>query len=269
MNYIRVENNVKLAVYDINPTGRQTVFLIHGWPLTNEMYEYQLNELPKRGFRCVSIDLRGFGNSDAPWTGYSYDRLADDVFAVIRTLNIPSLTLVGFSMGGAIAIRYMARHGGYKVSKLALLSAAAPSFTQKPDSPYGFTVEQVNALIDALRRNRPETLAEFGTLFFASPVTKTFSDWFNRMALDATGYSTIMTAESLRDADLRADLARIRVETGIFGGVLDKICPFELALEMNRGIRDSKLFRFEQSGHGVFYDELEKFNREFFGFLEG
>jgi non-heme chloroperoxidase len=78
------------------------------------------------GFRCIAMGLRGFGNSSMPWNGYSYNQLADDVRAVVDTLGLKSFILVGFSIGGAIAIRYMARHAGVGVTKLALLAAAAP-----------------------------------------------------------------------------------------------------------------------------------------------
>lgn len=267
MYYVNVERGVRLAVYDVNPEGKKAVFMIHGWPLNHSMFEYQLDLLPKLGFRCITVDLRGFGRSDAPWDGYDYDRLADDVHEVMRVIGVPDMALAGFSMGGAVAIRYMARHRGYKVSKLALLSAAAPSFVRREGFPYGMTVEDVNTLIAHIGRDRPNAIADFGRNFFASEITQPFGDWFQFLNLSGPGYSTIKTAETLRDSDLRSDLGRIRVPTGIFHGVLDKICPYDFALVMNRGIKDSKLYRFEHSGHAIFYDELEKFNQEFSSFL--
>ncbi|MCI1964650.1 MAG: alpha/beta hydrolase [Oscillospiraceae bacterium] len=269
MFYVNVERGVKLAVYDLNPTGKNTVFLIHGWPLNHRMFEYQLELLPKLGFRCVSVDLRGFGNSDAPWSGYDYDRLADDIYEIIRMIGVPEMALAGFSMGGAIAIRYMARHREYKISRLALLSAAAPCFIRREDCPGGLPIEQVNALIAQICRNRPQAIYDFGQNFFAQPVTPPFGEWFRSITLSGPGYSTLKTAETLRDADLRSDLGRISVPTGIFYGTLDKICPKELPLTLNRGIRNSKLYPFQKSGHAVFYDELEKFNQDFSNFLVG
>lgn len=267
MYYVTVENGVKLAVYDINPTGKNAVFLVHGWPLNHNMYEYQLDLLPKLGFRCICIDLRGFGNSDAPWGGYNYNRLADDIYEIIRMINAPKMALVGFSMGGAIAIRYMARHKEYKISRLALLSAAAPCFVNRKDCPGGLPLEQVNALIAQMSQNRPQALHDFGQNFFAQPITPAFGEWFRGLTLACPGYSTLKTAATLRDADLQADLNKISVPTGIFYGAMDKICPQELALSLNQGITNSTLYRFEHSGHAVFYDELEKFNLEFSSFL--
>ncbi len=267
MYYITVERGVKIAVYDLNPKGKKTIFFIHGWPVNHNMFEYQFDVLPKLGFRCISIDLRGFGNSDAPWDGYSYDRLADDIYEVIRTLNVNDMALVGFSMGGPIAIRYIARHRSYKVSKLVLLSAAAPSFTKREGYPYGMAPETLDAIIAQTYRNRPQMVEDFGRMFFANKVTDSFMRWFNYLNYSSTGHSTIKTAESLRDSDVRDDLAQIHVPTGIFHGVQDRICPYEFAVILNKGIKNSQLFRFDLSGHGIFYDELEKFNREFSNYL--
>jgi non-heme chloroperoxidase len=267
MYYIEVERGVKILVNDLNPAGKRAIFFIHGWPVNHKMFEYQFNILPEWDYRCISIDLRGFGDSDKPWAGYSYDRLADDVYSVIRSLNVKELILVGFSMGGPIAIRYMARYMGYKVTKLALLSAAAPSFTKRPGHPYGLPVENVDALIAQTYKDRPEMISMFGKMFFASQITESFSAWFNSLAWTASGNATIKTAKSLRDEDTAADLAKIKVPTGIFYGLLDQICPYELALELHNGIENSKLFPFNQSGHAVFYDQLELFNKEFINFL--
>ncbi|MDF2614717.1 MAG: hypothetical protein K0S71_2503 [Clostridia bacterium] len=267
MYYLEVERGVKILVDDLNPRGKKTVFLIHGWPLNHKMYEYQVEFLIERGFRCISIDLRGFGSSDAPAWGYFYTRLADDIYAVMRTINARELTMVGFSMGAAIAIRYVARHSGYRVTKLALLAPAAPSFTKRPGYPYGMTPEEVDALIIQASKDRPQMVTEFGKKFFASKITESFSTWFNSLGFAASGYGTIKTAEMLRDADLSSDLPKILVPTGIFHGKLDQICPFEFAIEVNKGIKNSKIYPFEQSGHAVFYDELSLFNNEFLDFL--
>src|SRR5258708_27899316 len=124
---IQVEPNVRLNVEDIG-SGRPVVF-IHGWPLSQQMFEYQFDHLPRHGYRCVSFDLRGFGASDKPWDGYTYDRLADDLRIVLDALDLQDVALAGFSMGGAVAVRYMSRHGGARISQLALLGAAAPCFT--------------------------------------------------------------------------------------------------------------------------------------------
>ncbi|MBW7476064.1 alpha/beta hydrolase [Paenibacillus oenotherae] len=256
--YIQVERGVKLYVEDVG--AGMPVLLVHGWPINHKMYEYQVNQLPKHGFRCIGVDLRGFGKSDRPWTGYSYNRMADDIRVVIDTLGLEKVRLVGFSMGGAIAIRYMSRHHCHRVIQLTLLSAAAPAFTQRSGYPYGMKKEEVDSLIVQNDTDRPLMLENFGKLFFASQVSPPFRSWFHSLGLEAASHAIAATAVSLRDEDLRPDLGRIHVPTFIFHGLLDKICPFSLALLMNKGIANSILLRFEKSGHGIFYDQLDLFN---------
>ncbi|WP_315907123.1 alpha/beta hydrolase [Priestia koreensis] len=256
--YVNVEENVNVFVEDIGQ-GKPVVF-IHGWPLSHKMYEYQFNALPAYGYRCIGIDLRGFGKSDRPFDDYSYDRMADDIRAVVDALSLENFALVGFSMGGPICIRYMTRHQGHQANKLVLLGAAAPSFTQRENYPYGSTKEEVDTLIHGMYRDRPKTLAEFGTQFFASNVSEPFQEWFTGLNLEASGHGTIRALEALRDEDLRGELADIQAKTYIFHGKKDQICPFEFATIMHDHIPNSQLIPFEESGHGLFYDELEYFN---------
>jgi non-heme chloroperoxidase len=265
--YITVEQNVNIFVEDIDPGYGKPILFLHGWPANHKMFEYQYNQLPKLGYRCIGVDYRGFGKSDRPWKGYSYNRLADDIRIVVDTLRLEDVTLAGHSMGGAIAIRYMARHAGHKVSKLALLAAAAPVFTQRPDYPYGITKEEVNKLIEGTYTDRPKMLDDFGNIFFARYLTESFKDWFHGLGIEASGHATAMCAISLRDEDLREDLSKINVPTGIFHGKQDKICPFVLAELMHAGIKGSELIPFKYSGHGLFYCELEKFNQELVRFI--
>ncbi|MGW8457568.1 alpha/beta fold hydrolase [Bacillus atrophaeus] len=263
-HYIQTEEHVTLFVEDIG-SGRPIVFL-HGWPLNHEMYEYQMNELPKRGFRFIGIDFRGYGKSDRPWTGYDYDTMADDVKAVIYTLQLEDAVLAGFSMGGAVAIRYMSRHDEADIKKLILMGAAAPAFTKRPYYPYGFLKKDVDDLIVQFRNDRPKALADFGQLFFEKHISPEFRQWFQELNLNASPYGTIHSAIALRDEDLRKELGDIKVPTLIMHGVKDKVCPFDFAREMKRGIKQAKLIPFDESGHGLFFDEKEKLNNEIMRF---
>ncbi|MFB5677974.1 alpha/beta fold hydrolase [Paenibacillus terreus] len=264
--YIAVEPNVKVFVEDIG--AGQPVLMLHGWPLNHRMYEYQSSLLPNYGFRCIMPDMRGFGQSDHPWHGYHYDRLADDVFAIIRVLGLRSIRLVGFSIGGAIAIRYMSRHQGYGVSQLILLDAAAPSLTRRADFPYGLPASEVTQLIEQTYRDRPQMLHDFGEKFFASQISPYFREWTQNLGLQASLHGTAMAARTFRDEDLRPDLAQIQAPTWILHGALDQIALYPLALQMQQGIRGSRLIRFAHSGHAVFYDELELFNRTLLHILQ-
>lgn len=269
MFYVRTNDGVKIAVYDLNPTAAETVFLVHGWPLSHRIFEYQETALTCQGYRVVEIDLRGFGSSDAPACGYTYDRMADDIYAVVRALNLRNFTLAGFSMGGAIVLRYMARHRGYGVKNLALLSAAAPRLTQAPDFCHGVPASAVDQWAAGAASDRPALIRQFGAMLFALPHSQAVADWLDGVSLSASGAATLQTACALRDEDGRADLEKVCVPTGIFHGRQDRVVPFDLALVTQQGIKNAALYPFDQSGHGIFYDELDRFNACFLQFLAG
>ncbi len=267
--YVEVEPNVNVYVEDVNQEGCKTILFIHGWPANHKMFEYQFNCLPRMGYRCIGIDVRGFGNSDKPWGGYDYDQLADDVRCVVDALDLRDFTLGGHSTGGAIAVRYMARHNGYGVSKLALFAAAAPSLIQRPYFPYGLTKEDVEKLIQGTYTDRPKMLQGFGDMFFFQHITQPFSDWFFQLGLQAAGWSTAAVANTWLDEEgLFDDLGEIRVPTLILHGIHDKVCLFPLAIAQKEGIRHSKLVPFKFSGHGLLFDERNKFNKELINFME-
>lgn len=260
--FIPVEPNVKIFVEDINRKSNKVLLFVHGWPANHKLFEYQFNVLPSMGFRCIGIDIRGFGKSDKPYHGYSYNRLADDLRCVVDALGLRNFTLAGHSVGGAIVTRYMGRHHGYGAAKLALFSPAAPSFTMRPGFPFGLPTEEVNKLIQQTYLERPNMLQAFTKKFFYQPLSKPFSDWFFHLGLEASGYATANLLATLRDETLFYDIDQIHVPTLILFGKHDQVCLPPLATFLHKRIRHSKLIWFENSGHGLFWEEQTKFNTE-------
>lgn len=269
VEFIEVEKNVKLHVTDLGE-GKPVV-LIHGWPLSDAMYEYQYAALIEKGYRVIGITLRGFGQSDKPYGTYSYDVFADDIKVVLDKLKIENATIGGFSMGGATVIRYVSKYNAAHVNKLALFGAAAPTWTKRSDFNYGlWTKEDVNGLIALNNTNRPQLLANFGQIFSATPtsVSPGIGAWLGGINMQASGYAMGECLKLLRDGDLREDLKNIKVPTLILHGKLDKICSYDLAEQMTKGIKNSTLIPFEKSGHALFVEETEKFNAELLKFLK-
>ncbi len=185
-------------------------------------------------------------------------------------MNIQDATLGGFSMGGAISIYYVAKYNSSRVSKLALFGAAAPSWTKRPDYNLGFTPEAVNDLIELSKVNRAQLMENFGKIFGATEtaIPAGLGNWLGGINMEASPYATSQSLIALRDTDLRKELSKINIPTAIFHGTKDVICEFALAEEMNKGIKNSYIVKFENSGHGLFLEELEKFNTEFHSFLQ-
>jgi len=264
---IQVEPDVCVYAIDINPSGRKTILFLHGWPGNYKLFEYQYNWLCQHGYRCIGLDTRGFGKSDKPWRGYDYNRMADDVRCVIEALGLHDITLAGHSTGGAVAVRYMARHNGFGVCKLALFAAAAPSLIQRAGFPYGLKADDVDQIIRSTYADRPAMLRDFGNRFFYHKVSEPLSDWFFQLGLQAASWATIEVEKAWLKEVLFSDLSKIRVPTLILHGVHDQVCLFPLAIAQSRGIRNSVLIPFENSGHGLFYDEVDHFNNELIRFV--
>jgi len=266
--YIEVEPNVRLHITDAGE-GRAIV-LLHGWPLSDEMFEYQYNDLINNNFRVIGITLRGFGKSDKPYGEYNYDVHVQDIKNVLSKLDIKDAVLGGFSMGGAIAVRYASVDDGARISKLALFGAAAPIWTQRKDYPYNLPQSAVDDLIELNSHDRPKLLSNFAKIFSATETSlnEGIGNWLNGICLSASSYATAQCLIALRDTDLRSDLKKISIPTVIMHGKKDKICSFDLAEQMKAGISNSHIVAFENSGHSLFLEETHKFNAELIKFAK-
>jgi non-heme chloroperoxidase len=260
--FIEVEKNVLLHVTDLGEG--QPIVLIHGWPLSDAMYEYQYQYLVRKGFRVVGISLRGFGKSSKPNGRYDFDVFSDDIKTVLEKLKIENATLGGFSMGGAVVLHYITKYNSAHISKLALFGAAAPSWKQRSDYPYGITDEGAAGIIKSTLTAREDLIAGLGAVFPAKEgaISKNVEKWLETMNLEASPYAVTESITALRDLDLRPELSKIRIPVAIFHGTQDKLCDFVFAEQLQKGIKNSYLVKFENSGHALFIEEMEKFNTE-------
>ncbi len=238
--------------------------LIPGWPLSDEMYEYQYNDLINNNFRVVGITLRGFGKSDKPYGAYDYDVHASDIRRVLKMLDIKDAVLGGFSMGGAIAIRCGAEDNGSRVSRLALLGAAAPIWTRRKNFPYNLPKSAVDDMIQLNHRDRPKLPSDFAKIFSAAEtyLNEGIGSRLNGICLSASSHATAQCLIALCDTDPRTDLAAIKIPTVIMHGRKDRICSFDPAGQMKAGISNSHIIAFENCGHSLFLEETHEFNAE-------
>ena len=272
MPYLKIkgENPIKLFYQDLGK-GKPVIF-IHGWPSNHQMWEYQLAELPKH-FRCIAYDRRGFGQSDKPWTGYDYDTFAADLKSIIDTLELDEVTLVGFSMGGGEAVRYLSNYGSAKISKIVLVSAVTPFMLKTPDNEDGAPKELFDGMVADIKEDRPKFLKGFGNKFFSiSASNKTVSDelleWAHGLTLQATQKSTIDCVRAFSETDFRNDCESIDVPTLLIHGDDDQTVP--LAISSKKAvalIKHAELKVYEGAPHGLFITEKDKLNKDLIDFI--
>ncbi|WP_270087698.1 alpha/beta fold hydrolase [Sphingobacterium sp. SYP-B4668] len=251
---------------DYSDTGSGLpILLIHGWPLNKQMFEYQAQYLNKQGYRVITVSLRGFGKSSKPYGNYNYDQFAEDLHLVIESLGLQNIVLGGFSMGAAVAIKYIAKYGDSNIYKLWMIGAAVPLYTKRDDYTYaGPTVQDVDALLVQLNRNRPSVIQSVGLALGAkdSLIIKEYLSWIFSMGIEASLYATEQSLIALRDTDLRDEIAKVQIPVTIFHGKKDQICPYLLAEQMQQTFSKSTLIPFENSGHALLWEEMDRFHEE-------
>ncbi len=270
-----ITNRRKSEIVDIHykDYGQgKPVILIHGWPLSHRAWEQQVWRIVKEGFRCISYDRRGFGISSAPWDGYDYSSLAEDLHEIIEQLELREVTLVGFSMGGGEVVRYISNFGTNRLSKIALVSSIIPLVAQKEDNPEGVPQEDIENIIDALQKDRVGFLKGFHKNFYNSEHTSISEeqlhyDW--TIAAYASPRATIQCALSWAETDFRPELNKIDIPTLIVHGDSDNIVPIETsgkqAAEM---ISDNRFEIIEDGPHGLHLTHKEEFNDILISFLK-
>ena len=249
------------------------VILIHGWPLDADMWEYQAPALAAAGYRVLAYDRRGFGRSGQPWSGYDYDTLADDLGALMETLDLRDAILVGFSMGGGEVARYLGRHGGARVAKAVLIASVTPFMLHTSDNPEGVPASTFDEMVEGLRDDRPNFLAGFGKTFFGAgllnfKVSSELLQWASYVAMLASPKASIECLRAFSATDFRADLARITVPTLVIHGDADATVPIDVSGRRTAAmIPGATLLEYAGAPHGLFYTEKDRLNRDLLTFF--
>lgn len=263
---ILTRDGVRLALQDWGD-GPPIVFL-SSWALGGDMWTSQRIHFAGRGHRCVTLDRRGHGRSDRPSSGYGLDQLADDVASLMDQLDLRSAVLVGHSMGGAEAIRYLARHGTARVDRLVLLAAVAPYIVQTDDNPWGAPMTFHEAVMARWARDFPAWAEEGRSAFFAEGASRPMQDWLFRQLLHTPPEVAIATFRGLLATDLRPDLARIGCPTLIVHGDRDASAPLEITGQrLAAGIPGSTLEVVPGAPHGLFVTHQDIVNASINAFI--
>ena len=267
------ENSASIDLYYEDHGSGRPVVLIHGYPLNGASWEKQRAALLAAGHRVITYDRRGFGRSSQPASGYDYDTFADDLRAVVTTLELRDVSLVGFSMGGGEVARYLGKFGSSGVRSVGILSGVPPYLLKTADNPEGVDMSVFTGIATAVASDRFAFMTEFFKNFYNSDVllgTRLSKDAVHASWNVAVSASAIASAACVPTwyTDFRKDVARIDVPTLVMHGDADRILP--IASTGNRTstmIKGSTYVVVPGAPHGMLWTHAEEVNAALVRFL--
>ena len=272
MNMITTKDGTAIYFKDWG-TGRPVVFS-HGWPLSADAWDAQMLFLGENGYRVIAHDRRGHGRSSQPWNGNEMDTYADDLAALMETLDLRDATLVGHSTGGGEVARYIGRHGSRRVSKAVLIAAVPPLMLKTKNNPGGLPISAFDQIRAGVVADRSQFFKDLTMPFygFNKPGAKTSqgvmdSFWLQGMQASIKGAYDCIKAFS--ETDFTDDLKKIDVPTLILQGDADQIVPIDDASRLSaKLIKHSTLKVYAGAPHGMCTTHADEVNADLLAFLE-
>jgi pimeloyl-ACP methyl ester carboxylesterase len=251
-------------------SGPQTLVFTSSWALDSRMWDYQVAHFAGLGYRCIAWDRRGHGRSDVAGAGYDMDTLADDLAAVLEQLDLRDVILVGHSMGGAETVHYLARRGGARVRKAALIAPVGPFLLQTADNPYGAPRAVFEAVWAQYAADFPKWAYENQAAFFTPETSRPLQEQLTRQLLEVPVPVAIAAQKALITTDLRADLPKIDRPVLILHGDSDASAPLAATgARFAAGIRGAQLKVYPGAPHGIWVTHLAQVNRDLEAFFRG
>ena len=265
--------DVEIHYEDSGGSGRPVV-LIHGWPLSGASWSDLAAVLREEGYRVLTYDRRGFGQSGKPGaeSSYDYDTLTSDLHALLTQLDLQDVSLVGFSMGGGEVARYVGTRGEDRVHSLVFASAVPPCLLKDDEHPDGaLDLDTVSAMQGQLREDPTGFFDGFLTNFFSAGGHLKVSQEQRLAALGLAAQADVhAAAECIRSwvTDFTGDLAKISVPTLVIHGDTDGIVPMEFSGQRtHEAVSGSELVVIKDGPHGINTSHTQEFNDAVVAFL--
>ncbi|BCJ40326.1 chloroperoxidase [Actinoplanes ianthinogenes] len=272
MGYVTTSDGTSIYFKDWG-AGRPVV-LSHGWPLNADSWEAQQLFLAQHGYRVIAHDRRGHGRSDQTWHGNEMDTYAADLAAVIETLDLRDVTLVGFSTGGGEVARYIGNHGTARVAQAVLVSAVPPLMLQTDDNPGGLPISVFDGIRAGSLADRSQLYKDFaaGPFFGANrpgaQVSQGMQDSFWLQGMTAGHHNTYECIAAFSATDFRGDLAKFDVPTLVIHGDDDQVVPFEVGGQASAAlIKGAELKVYSGAPHGITDTHKDQLNQDLLTFL--
>jgi non-heme chloroperoxidase len=252
----------------------QPVVFSHGWPLSADAWEDQMLFLSARGYRCIAHDRRGHGRSSQPWKGNEMDTYADDLAALVESLDLQDAVHVGHSTGGGEVARYIGRYGTAHVSKAVLIGAVPPLMLKTPANPGGLPIEAFDQIRAGVLADRSQFFKDLSAPFYGanradSKVSQGLRDSFWMQGMLAGHNAVYECIKAFSETDFTEDLKKIDVPTLILHGDDDQIVPIaDSAVLSARLIRGSALRIIPGAPHGMCSTRKDLINAQLLEFLQ-
>jgi pimeloyl-ACP methyl ester carboxylesterase len=276
MPYVTVgqENSAPIELHYEDHGSGHPVVLIHGFPLNGRAWERQERALLGAGFRVITYDRRGFGQSSQPTTGYDYDTFAADLDKLLTRLDLRDVYLAGHSMGGGEIARYLGKYGSARASRAVIVSGVPPYLLKTPETPNGVPQEVFDQIAAALTADRAAYFTEWNKNFFNLDETlgsrisaEVVQDAWNT-AVGASPEGTIACVATWH-TDFRADLPKIDIPVLVLHGTADRILPIEACgPRTHELIRGSEYVAVEGAGHGLCWTHADEVSAELLRFFK-
>ena len=236
--------------------GDKSIILLHGIMMSGEVFRRQVAALSK-SHRVVTVDLRGFGQSDKPASGYSVETYVADVKHLIGRLELVRPVIAGWSMGGLIAMALAAKYPGL-ASRLVLIGTS-PCLIQRPDWLPAVPEAAVEQLGQLLATDYRAGVEAFCDMMFPEVDAADEADFVRLIMLATPPHVTFACFENLGGADLRPLLGTIRDPVSVICGANDMACPPGASQFMAEQLNGT-LALIDGGGHCVFLTRPEPFN---------
>jgi non-heme chloroperoxidase len=270
---VGTENSAPIDLYYEDHGSGQPIVLIHGFPFNGATWEKQIDPLLSAGYRVITYDRRGFGNSAQPAFGYDYDTLAADLDVLMTELDLRNTILVGHSMGTGEVTRYLGAYGSDRVDRAVLLAPLAPYLRQAPDNPEGVEASLFEGFKKAITEDRFAYLTDFCNTFFNYDENrgKLVSEDAYRAHWEIGARASAKATHDCVDAwgtDFRADVSRIDVPMLLVQGDKDMILPYpKTGQRLQPLLSDSRLVTLKGAPHGIPWTNADQVNDAIMEFI--
>ncbi len=273
MTTIKTKDGTQIYYKDWG-TGEPVVFS-HGWPLTADAWEDQMVFLTSRGYRCIAHDRRGHGRSSQPWNGNDMDTYADDLAALVETLDLNNVIHVGHSTGGGEVARYIGRHGTKRVAKAVLIGAVTPLMLKTATNPNGLPIEVFDNIRASVLADRSQFFKDLSAPFYGAnrpgaKVSQGLRDSFWLQGMQAGFKGVLDCIKAFSETDFTDDLKKFDVPTLILHGDDDQIVPIGAsAMLSSKIIKNARLEVYKGAPHGMCSTHKDKVNADLLSFVRG